>query len=95
MEWTSLVDCDADNAPDPLEIAANPDLDLDGNGVLDTCTINPADLDRNGIVGASDLALLLDAWGNVGRPTAGTGDLNTDGIVDASDLTDFLVAWAG
>ncbi|MFM1867942.1 MAG: hypothetical protein RL591_1350 [Planctomycetota bacterium] len=95
MEWTSLVDCDADNAPDPLEIAANPDLDLDENGVLDTCTINPADLDRNGIVGASDLALLLDAWGNVGRPTAGTGDLNADGVVDASDLTDFLVAWAG
>jgi hypothetical protein len=95
IEWTSLVDCDADNAPDPLEIAADPDLDLDGNGVLDACTAHPADLDRDGIVGASDLSLLLDAWGNVGRPTAGLGDLNADGVVDASDLTMFLVSWAG
>ena len=92
IEWTSLVDCDADNAPDPLEIAADPDLDLDGNGVLDACTAHPADLDRDGIVGASDLSLLLDAWGNVGRPTAGLGDLNADGVVDASDLTMFLVS---
>jgi hypothetical protein len=77
------------------EIAADPDLDLDGNGVLDACTAHPADLDRDGIVGASDLSLLLDAWGNVGRPTAGLGDLNADGVVDASDLTMFLVSWAG
>jgi hypothetical protein len=95
IEWTSLVDCDADNAPDPLEIAADPDLDLDGNGVLDACTAIPADLDRDGIVGASDFSLLLDAWGNVGSPTAGLGDLNADGAVNASDLTVFLVSWAG
>ena len=49
----------------------------------------PADLDGNGIVGASDLGLLLLAWGTPGGPA----DLNGDGIVGAADLGLLLLAW--
>ncbi|MDZ4754882.1 MAG: hypothetical protein SGJ11_10355 [Phycisphaerae bacterium] len=47
------------------------------------------DLNGDGIVGASDLAILLGAWG-----TSGPGDLNGDGTVGAADLTILLGAWS-
>jgi hypothetical protein len=51
----------------------------------------PADLDDDGDVGASDLAILLGAWG----PCSGTcpADLDDDGDVGASDLAILLGAW--
>ncbi|MGA1223713.1 MAG: hypothetical protein ACO31E_03995 [Phycisphaerales bacterium] len=49
----------------------------------------PADLDFDGVVGASDLAALLNAWGGSG----GAADLDLDGIVGASDLAALLNAW--
>lgn len=48
----------------------------------------PADLDSDGQVGASDLAVLLGAWGG-----PGTADLNADGQVGAADLSILLGAW--
>lgn len=51
---------------------------------------NPADLDGDGSVGATDLAQLLNAWG----PCAGcAADLDGDGIVGATDLAALLNAW--
>ncbi len=47
-----------------------------------------ADLDGDGLVGPTDLALLLGAWGG-----AGVADLNGDGTVDASDLALLLGQW--
>ena len=50
------------------------------------------DLDGDGHVGPTDLAILLGAWGTsctIGCPA----DLNTDGVVDASDLAILLGAW--
>ncbi|MFM2164263.1 MAG: hypothetical protein RL325_700 [Planctomycetota bacterium] len=49
---------------------------------------NPADLDGNGTVGGSDLALLLGNWFGTG-----TGDIDGDGIVAGSDLALLLGAW--
>lgn len=49
----------------------------------------PADLDGDGLVGASDLAALLGSWGSPG----GTADLNGDGAVNASDLAGLLGGW--
>ncbi|MFN5497862.1 MAG: dockerin type I domain-containing protein [bacterium] len=46
------------------------------------------DLDGNGSVGASDLAILLNQWG-----TVGTADLNGDGVVNASDMAVLLNQW--
>jgi hypothetical protein len=48
----------------------------------------PADLDGDGVVGASDLAILLGAWGG-----KGPADLDGDGVVGASDLAILLGAW--
>ncbi len=59
----------------------------DGSNECPTC---PADLDDDGEVGASDLAMLLGAWGpNPGHPA----DFNDDGTVDAADLAFLLGAW--
>lgn len=49
----------------------------------------PADLDGNGTVNGSDLAVLLGAWGG---PSA-VADLNSDGVVNASDLAVMLGSW--
>lgn len=49
----------------------------------------PADFDADGSVSASDLALLLGAWG--GRDLS--FDLNGDGAVGAEDLAVLLGAW--
>ncbi|MFO0829245.1 MAG: hypothetical protein U0572_13995 [Phycisphaerales bacterium] len=48
-----------------------------------------ADLDGDGNVGASDLAILLGAWG-----TSGPGDLDFNGTVDAADVAVLLGAWS-
>lgn len=48
-----------------------------------------ADLDGDGIVGNSDLAICLGAWGTA-DPLA---DLNQDGVVDLADISILLGAW--
>ena len=67
--------------------------DLDGNSVPDACEApSGPDLDGDGTVGGSDLAILLGAWG----PCAGCpADLDGDGIVSATDLARLLGAWTG
>jgi hypothetical protein len=59
--------------------------------VLDACA---ADLDADGVVGASDLGILLGSWGPssvIGAP----GDLDCDADVDAADLATLLGLWGG
>ncbi len=48
----------------------------------------PADLDSDGSVGASDLAILLAGWGG-----SGSADIDNSGSVDAGDLAIMLAAW--
>lgn len=70
---------------------------LTGSGDLGTVYITgvethsacTGDLDSDGQVGGSDLAILLGAWGT------GTVDLNADGTTDAADLAVLLGAWGG
>jgi Metallo-peptidase family M12/PA14 domain/Bacterial Ig domain/Dockerin type I domain len=52
-------------------------------------TIGGPDINGDGSVDASDLALLLGAWGTSSQ----SADLNSDGTVDASDLAILLGAW--
>jgi len=47
-----------------------------------------SDLDGDGTVGGSDLAILLAAWGGVG-----SADIDGDGLVLAGDLAELLGAW--
>ncbi len=48
----------------------------------------PADLDGDGNVGASDLAILLAGWGG-----SSGGDIDGSGQVDSADLAVLLAAW--
>jgi hypothetical protein len=54
----------------------------------------PGDIDGDGAVGGSDLAVLLADWS---RSTAAAGylasDLSGDGVVDAADLSVLLARW--
>ncbi len=50
---------------------------------------NPADVNSDGFVNASDLTLLLGSWG----AAKGPADINRDGSVNASDLALLLAAW--
>jgi hypothetical protein len=53
-----------------------------------TATGHPADLDHDGTVGGSDLAILLSQWGS-----AGSADFDGSGTVGGSDLATLLGAW--
>ncbi len=66
------------------------DADADANGIVDACEV-VGDLDRDGVVGAKDLAILLGTWGPCAACAA---DFNGDGAVDAADLSILLGAWS-
>ncbi len=57
------------------------------------CGIEPGDLVADCVVDASDLAVLLGAWGTCPRGGVCPADLNGDGQVDATDLAILLGAW--
>jgi hypothetical protein len=48
----------------------------------------PADLNQDGVVGGTDLTILLGAWG-----LSGIADINLDGFIDGIDLTILLSNW--
>ena len=57
-------------------------------------TLQPADLNGDGVVDSSDLLILLAFWGPCpDPPTACTPDLDFDGNVGASDLLILLSSW--
>ncbi len=53
----------------------------------------PADLDWNGITDATDLSILLGAWGTCPGTTSCVADLDCDNNVGATDLAILLGAW--
>ncbi len=65
--------------------AAGPDAD--GDGRMDACRC-AGDLDRNWLVDAHDLAILLNDWGCTGGNCP--GDADDDGDTDLSDLATLL-----
>lgn len=50
---------------------------------------NPADVNGDGAVNASDLTLILGAWGTAHAAS----DIDNDGIVGGTDLTQLFSAW--
>jgi len=85
------VDTDGDGVVDGSDncpAVSNPDqADVDGDGIGNACESCVADLNNSGGIDASDLAILLGAWGGSG------GDLNGSGSTDASDLAILLGGW--
>lgn len=49
---------------------------------------NNGDLDGDGVIGASDLSIMLATWGG-----NGIADMTLDGVVDSQDLAYFLTRW--
>lgn len=70
----------------PVSFGISPEIDAVAD-VAPSATIS--DLDLDGSVGASDLAILLGAWG-----TDGPGDLDGNGVVEAGDLAILLGSWS-
>lgn len=67
--------------------------DSDGDGIPDECEVF-ADLDNDGIVGATDLIILLGAWGLCpAPPEVCPADLSNDGVVGTTDLLILLGNW--
>ncbi|MBM4009070.1 MAG: hypothetical protein FJ285_05695 [Planctomycetes bacterium] len=58
-------------------------------GISCTPPNNPADLNNDGSVSGTDLAILLSGWGTA------AGDVNGDGTTDGIDLAALLSAWTG
>ncbi len=85
-----VADCNGNGRPDSCDIADGTSPDANGNAVPDECD-NEADLDSDGIVGVTDLLILLGQWGPC--PAGCSADINEDGAVDVVDLLTLLGFW--
>ena len=85
-------DCNKNGIPDECEIAAGTLLDKNGNGIPDECE-GVSDIDGDGMVGASDLLLLLASWGACADCDDCPADLDGDCAVGAGDLLILLSNW--
>lgn len=84
-------DCNSNGIADRIEILLQPEVDLNGDEVLDTCQC-VADIVDDGAVNAADLAVVLVAWGTSGAQYPGV-DIDGNGVVDGADLGAVLAAW--
>lgn len=80
--------CEAICAVDPFCCIVAWDAECVG-AVETVCSAPSPDLDGDGVVGGSDLGLLLASWGSTG----GNADLDADGVVGGGDLGLLLAAW--
>ena len=67
--------------------------DSDGDGIGDACENPTGDIDGDGIVGLSDLLILLAEWGPCGDCKDCPADLDGDCTVGLSDLLILLANW--
>jgi hypothetical protein len=88
-EWST--DCNGDAIVDYGQILDGTFVDVDSNGIPDTCEYL-ADLTGDGVVNGGDLSIVLGFWGTPAK-TLPAADLNRDGIVDAADLAAILGSW--
>jgi hypothetical protein len=88
-------DCDGDGVPDQVEIQADPSLDCNNNGVLDTCEMaSEFDCNNNGMIDACDVLAdpSLDCNGNgmldlCELQIGGSLDCNNNDVPDECDIT--------
>ena len=78
-------DCDDDGVPDDQEIADDPTIDANADGIIDACQ----DCDGNGVPDPVQIAggLLADADGD-GQPDVCEEDCNANGIPDADEAAE-------
>ncbi|MCA9290751.1 MAG: hypothetical protein KDA25_06460 [Phycisphaerales bacterium] len=85
----TALDCNGNGVPDACDIDAGILHDDDASGVADECEAI-GDLDGDGSVGATDLAILLGGWGSCRNCPA---DLDGDGAIGPADLAILLGNW--
>ncbi len=96
-------DCDGNLRDDALDLALDPALDANGNGILDVCeTFLVGDLNCDGIVSVGDinafvLALTSAADYAATYPNCNilAGDINLDGAVTVGDINGFVQLLVG
>jgi hypothetical protein len=99
ISYTAAVagDCNANSLLDVCEIALDPSLDANTDGVIDACQgmgvvfLCPGDLDGGGSVDTADLSLMLMSFGTAmpGDPA----DLDADGAVNTADISLMLLSF--
>ena len=81
----SSDDCDKDGIPDGCEILLGLSLDMNIDGIPDSCS---ADINGDGLVDSLDLIEVLQHFG---VPVNAYCDVNSDGIVDQADVLAVLM----
>ncbi len=87
-----LYDCDSSGDLDLLEMLLDPGLDVDADGVPDSCEAQ-GDIDGNGTVSVTDLLVVLGGWGPCSPGPSCPGDVDGDGVVGVVDLLVGLANW--
>ena len=82
-------DCNANGQLDACDVTQGAEDD-NANGYPDPCELDRGDLNLDGEVDGSDLAIILSYWGGVGFPI---GDCNRDGVIAGADLAILLGNW--
>jgi hypothetical protein len=105
----SIADCNEDGEPDDCEIIANPDLDLNGNGILDSCECTSEEECDDGVFCNGAEVCTNGRCGSGGSPCSGDanlcdeqydacvfpGDLDGDADVDLTDVDLFVQCMTG
>ena len=68
---------------------------IDNITVARTIVPLAGDVDGNGAIDATDLSLLLEAWGSCPPKGACAADFNEDTLVNAQDMAMLLANWSG
>ena len=87
----ALDDCTNSGVLDVWEIAEGIALDLNGNGIPDSCDARSPDLNHDGIVNGGDIGIIMGAWGTDGSIG---GDIDGNGLVNGADLAIILADWS-
>ena len=91
IEWSA--DCNDDGMVDYGQILQGQLVDADANGVPDICEDPcPGDITNGGTVDATDLSIVLAAWGTNGQGEF-QADIDGSGLVDGGDLALVLGGW--
>jgi hypothetical protein len=88
------ADCNSDGIVDYGQILQGQLVDSDQNGVPDVCEVDPCpgDVTNGGAVDATDLSVILAAWGTNGQGEF-DADADNSGLVDGGDLALVLSGW--
>lgn len=91
----ACADCNANGLLDSCDIAAGRAVDRNGNQIPDECEppACPGDADFDGMVGLSDIALMITHWNTAVVPTT-NGDTSADGFVGLADVAIAIQHWA-